>query len=61
MLFDMKLKIRCFQLHYGICFIFIAFCLHLPPDTGALPGEWITKVENPHLAAPDTVTDMDGF
>ena len=57
----MKLKIRFFQLHYGICFIFIAFCLHLPSDNGAIPGEWITKVENPHLAAPDTVTDMDGF
>lgn len=57
----MKLKIRYFQIHYGICFIFIAYFLHLPPDTRAIPGEKIIKVESPHSAVPDTVTDMDGF
>ncbi|HNR07687.1 MAG TPA: hypothetical protein PKM27_10270 [Saprospiraceae bacterium] len=57
----MKLKIRFFQLHYGICFIFCAFCMHLSPGTRSLPGESMIKAEWPLPVSPDTVTDMDGF
>lgn len=57
----MKLKIRIFQQHYGICFFFSAFCLLFPPDTRAIPGERSIKIEYFRQAVPDTVTDMDGF
>lgn len=57
----MKLKLRFFQFHYGICFFFSTLYHLLPPDTRVLPGERIIKSEIFHTASPDTVTDMDGF